>query len=74
MKPTVKNFSSTTTQLCGECNGEGKVWKAGTKTHGEDHSRYVECTLCSGTGMLVVTKDTTVTITPHKPKPVPPEV
>lgn len=70
----VKKFSSTSTQLCGKCGGDGIVWEYGDRTHGSDSSRWEKCPLCQGYGMVSVKKDTTVTITPHFPKELPTEL
>jgi len=67
-----KKYSSSDILVCGECKGQGYK-TVGTGTYDSHHGIFEnyedqKCTLCKGSGMVLVVKLTTVTILPHFPK------
>jgi DnaJ-class molecular chaperone len=67
-----QKYHKSAVQICGECLGEGEVWqRTELARHGSsDHDAgiIVTCGTCSGSGMVKVTRDVTITVDPHKPK------
>lgn len=65
----LKKFNKTEIQICGDCKGEGKVWKQTEPArHGSSDyeiGHFNTCSTCGGTGRVKVTKDITITIEPH---------
>lgn len=65
-----KHYNIKRTELCRNCYGEGFVVKPGEHL---GHGRYSDpkedvCTLCNGTGIVVIQKEIHVTITPKYQK------
>jgi DnaJ-class molecular chaperone len=60
-----KSYSTTTTAVCSDCNGEGNiVIKGEHQGHGHYAPDTTEtCGTCEGSGLVTIKKDTVVTIT-----------
>jgi len=67
---TIKKYFKTENQVCGECEGEGQRWsELEPARHGSSGvCEMVVCSTCTGSGMVKVTRDITITIEPHFPK------
>jgi len=64
-------YKQTAVQICGECRGEGCVYReVEPARHGSDTGvgNMELCPLCRGSGMVKVTRDITITIEAHHPK------
>jgi len=66
---TIKKYNQSAIQICGDCKGEGKVWQQTEPArHGSSDyevGHFKTCSTCSGSGMVKVTRDITITIEPH---------
>lgn len=63
-----KGYITNTTAVCLDCNGEGTIIINGAHI---GHGRYEPdtketCETCEGSGLVTVTKNTVITITPKK--------
>ena len=67
---TIKKYNQSAVQICGDCKGDGQRWsELEPARHGSSGvCEMVVCSTCSGSGMVRVTRDITITIEPHLPK------
>ena len=64
-----RKFSTTYIDRCGECQGRGFIIIQGNHL---GHGRYADdkiqtCATCKGSGLVEITKETTVTINNYSP-------
>lgn len=65
-----KTYSTNVTAVCANCNGEGKISIPGLHLgHGRYEDDTIEqCSVCEGSGLVNVSKNTVVTITAKHPQ------
>lgn len=66
---STKEYHKSEIQICGNCKGEGQVWKQTEPArHGSSDyeiGHFITCSTCTGSGIVKVTRDITITIEPH---------
>lgn len=65
-----KKFLEIEIQICADCGGEGQKSKEIEPYRHGSSGEYemIECPTCLGSGIVKITRDITITITPYLPK------
>lgn len=60
------HYVTTYVDVCRNCKGKGTVTLSSYYSTGSSRERVTECTVCEGTGRVVVSKEIHIKVEPYK--------